>query len=1320
MIPSPDGHCRAFDADAHGTVLSQGVGVVVLKRLSEALSDGDTIHAVIKGVAINNDGALKAGYTAPSVDGQAQVIAMAYGLSGVTADTISYIETHGTGTPLGDPIEIAALTQAFRASTEKKGFCAIGSVKTNIGHADAAAGIAGLIKTILMLKHKQIPPSLHFKRSNPSIDFGNSPFYVATQLSEWPDNGSPRRAGVSSFGIGGTNVHAVLEEAPAAQPSGKSRPWQLLLISAHTSNALEKAATNLVEHMKNSPQQNLSDVVYTLHMGRKAFNYRRMVVCKDRDDAIRSLDPPNSGLAQNSYQEPVNRDVVFMFSGQGSQYVNMGLELFRTESVFREHIDHCSEILRSHLSLDLRDILYPEKGNIEELAQQLKQTSITQPALFTIEYALAKLWMAWGVHPAAMVGHSSGEYVAACLSGVFSVEDALFLVVTRGRLMQELPAGTMLAVQLSEKDIERFLNRRLSLAGVNAPSYCVVSGEQEAVRELEGGLEKNNVAFTRLHTSHAFHSTMMEPILGPFMEQAKKIVFHPPQIPFLSNLTGTWITSEEAMSSRYWARHLRHTVLFSSCVQELMEDSNRIFLEVGPGQTLSTFVRQHSDGSKGRVVLSSLRHPKEEKSDVAFILNTLGRLWLAGVLVDWAGFYKNEERHRIPLPTYPFERQRYWPEKVRSAQPATIALRGRDKRLEMKEWFYVPSWKRSLLPKQLNGRGLRDRKLCWLVFVDGCGLGFGLIEQLEQQNQEVIVVQIGEKFAMLSKGTYTVNPEAEDDYDALIREMRNLGKNPQKIIHLWSVTQNQRLPSEIQFFNRIQELGFYSLVFLTQALAKQHMMQLIELEVITDHIHEINDEWENFYPEKTPVLAACKVIPQEYANITCRNIDFLFKEPTVKQIEQLLDEIASPLIDSIVVYRGKHRWVQIFEPVKFNGTAGIESRLRKEGVYLITGGLGGVGLTLAEYLAEEARAKLILVGRSGLPASEQWRQWPATHPEKGAVSHKIQRILALEEQGAEVLTMSADVGDENQMREVIVQGERRFGQINGVIHAAGVFIDTPIQGLNRDICEQQFQSKVKGLFVLEKVLEGKNIDFCAVSSSLASVLGGLGFVGYAAANIFVDSFVHWHNYHHSVQWISINWDAWRFEDEIGKSARRGTDLGGLSIEPKEGAEAFQHILSLDLGAQILVSTCDLQARIDNWIKLESLREPRKEKEIEGSALHARPTLSSEYVAPGNPMEQTIADIWQELLKIEKVGIHDNFFELGGHSLLALQILARLRNRFPIQISAASLFERPTVHLLSTLIMKEQKGELSFKESSIRGQKRKERRLQRMMQGKEQE
>ncbi len=662
MIFSPDGHCRAFDVKAGGTVPGQGVGIVVLKRLSGALEDGDTIHAVIKGSAVNNDGALKVGYTAPSVDGQAEVIATALALAQINPETVTYIEAHGTATPLGDPIEIAALDQVFRANTQKKGFCAIGSVKTNIGHLDAAAGVAGLIKTVLALKHKEIPASLHFTSPNPKIDFRNSPFYVNNRLAEWHTDGAPRRAGVSSFGIGGTNAHVVLEEAPVLPAPGKSRPYQLLLLSAKTGSALETATKNLVAHLKHHTHLNLADVACTLQVGRKAFSHRRMVVCHDRNDAETALETLDSKRVITSFQEPVNRDVVFMFSGQGSQYVNMGLELYRTESIFQAEIDRCSEILKPHLSLDLRDIIYPGRQNVEAAADKLKQTFITQPALFVIEYALAKLWMAWGVHPKAFVGHSIGEYVAACLAGVFSLKDALSVVAVRGRLMQELPGGSMLAVFLSEKEIKPYLNKnkKLSMAVINGPSICVVSGEKETVSDLEKQLSAGNVDCRRLHTSHAFHSKMMDPALDPFTEKVKHVRMRPPQIPFVSNPSGTWITSDEAMDPHFWARHLRQTVRFSDCIQELLKEPDRVLLEVGPGHTLCMLARQQADRTKGQIVLSSIPHPKEEKSDIAFILNSLGLLYLAGIQVDWSGFYANEKRYRIPLPSYPFERRRHW------------------------------------------------------------------------------------------------------------------------------------------------------------------------------------------------------------------------------------------------------------------------------------------------------------------------------------------------------------------------------------------------------------------------------------------------------------------------------------------------------------------------------------------------------------------------------------------------------------------------------------------------------------------------------------
>ncbi|MCG8366961.1 MAG: type I polyketide synthase, partial [Pseudanabaenales cyanobacterium] len=518
-IASPDGHCRTFDAKAQGTIGGDGVGIVVLKRLEDAIADGDTIHAVIKGSAINNDGSDKVGYTAPSVNGQAAVIAEALAMGRSEAGTISYVEAHGTGTVLGDPIEIAALTEAFRATTNKKGFCAIGSVKTNIGHLDTAAGIAGLIKTVLALKHKQIPPSLHFETPNPKIDFANSPFYANAALSEWQTNGMPRRAGVSSFGIGGTNAHVILEAAPVLGSSSPSRPWQLLILAAKTTSALETATTNLVKHCQTHLDLNLADAAYTLQIGRQAFDYRRMVVVQDLNDAVKVLESQDPQRVFTRFKESANRPVVFMFPGQGAQYVNMGRELYQTEPIFQEQVDRCCELLKSHLNVDLRTILYPSEEQAEAAAQQLKQTNLTQPALFVVEYALAQLWIAWGISPQAMIGHSIGEYVAACLSGVFSLEDALALVAARGRLMQQIPAGAMLAAPLSEQALESLLDKKLSLAANNGPTSCVVSGSTEAIDQFQEVLTQQGVECRRLYTSHAFHSQMMDSILEPFKEQ---------------------------------------------------------------------------------------------------------------------------------------------------------------------------------------------------------------------------------------------------------------------------------------------------------------------------------------------------------------------------------------------------------------------------------------------------------------------------------------------------------------------------------------------------------------------------------------------------------------------------------------------------------------------------------------------------------------------------------------------------------------------------------------------------------------------------------
>jgi len=1295
-VLSPDGHCRAFDAKAKGTIFGSGVGIVVLKRLKDALADGDCIHAVIKGSAINNDGSLKAGFTAPSVERQADVIAEAIAASGVEAETITYVEAHGTGTPLGDPIEIKALTKAFRTSTPKHGFCAIGSVKTNVGHLDAAAGIAGLIKTILALKHKQIPPSLHFEQPNPQIDFANSPFYVNTTLSEWKSGIIPRRAGITSLGFGGTNAHVIVEEAPPIEASNPGRTHKLLILSAKTRSALETATVNLANYFKQHPELNLADVAYTLQVGRQTFNHRRTLVCHDIDDAVEALHSLQPQQVFTHYQQPCHRPTVFMFPGQGAQYANMAREFYQSEPKFTEQVDRCCLMLRPFLGLDLRDILYPLEAQTETATKQLKQTSITQPALFVIEYALSKLWMAWGVHPEAMIGHSIGEYVAATLSGVFSLKDALALVAQRGRLMQQLPKGAMLSVQLSEQEVQALLGKELSLAGINGSSLCVVSGSIDAIDQLQQQLLEKGIGCQKLHTSHAFHSQMMDSIIEPFTELLQKVKRNSPQIPFISNVSGTWITTAQATDAHYWASHLRQTVRFSEGMTELLKEPETILLEVGPGRTLSTFAKQHHNLEP--VVLSSIRHPQEQQSDVAFLLRTLGRLWLFGVQVNWSSFYANEQRHRIPLPTYPFERQRYWISP--QAQPRNVPQVSLSKKPDIADWFYLPFWKQSLPPKRLDQGDSAEQKSCMLVFVDECGLGSLLVQKLQQQDQEAIAVSVGSEFSKLSDRLYTLNPQQSNDYNALLNELFTLKKTPNKIIHFWSVTSHHRAESEIEWFDSTQYLGFYSLLFLTQALEKQNWTDELQITVISNNIQSVTTE-ELLCPEKATVLGPVKVIPQEYLNISCRSIDVALpcggSWQEEKLVNDLLTELITNLEDLVIAYRGLNRWVQTFEPVQLEEAKGRTSLLRKGGVYLITEGLGNIGLKLAEYLAQTVQAKLVLIGHKGFPEKDEWSQWLVTHDDHDEVSRKIEKVQALEELKAEVLVLNVDVSDQEQMQRAIALVIERFDEIHGVIRAGQIVAENSqraIQEISQPDCQCQFQQKVHGLLVLEKVLQGKALDFYLLISSLTSVLGGLGYVADSAAHLFMDAFAHKQNQTNPIPWISVNCDHWQLEETEERNTDHRTNLAELFITPKEGVKAFQHILTRDRIPQVVVSTEDLQARHNQLLRIKSLRniEQNTSRNLEELApaslsqtLHPRPNFGNNYVAARTLVERTLADIWQEILGIEQIGIHDDFFELGGHSLLAVHLMAKIKKQLGYNIQMSALFQGATIAKLANIL-----------------------------------
>ncbi len=1096
---------------------------------------------------------------------------------------------------------------------------------------------------------------------------------------------------MSSFGIGGTNAHVILEEAPPAPPSDDSRPAQLLVLSARTSAALEEATANLGAHLAAHADANLADVANTLQTGRRELAHRRALVARDARDAADALSSRDPQRLLTSFQEPRHRPNVFMFPGQGAQHAGMSQGLYEAEPLFREHVDRHAELLRPVLGLDLRDALYPSPADAEEASRLLQQTYVTQPALFVVEHALARLWMRWGVKPSAMIGHSVGEYVAACLAGVLPADDALLLVAERGRLMQQLPPGRMLAVQMSEREVNDLLPPGLALAAVNTPNSCVVAGAAEAVEEFKAALAEKGLDSQLLHTSHAFHSEMMEPILAEFAERVGRVKLSAPRVPFVSNVTGTWITAAEATDPRYWARHLRQTVRFAAGLGELLRESERILLEVGPGHTLSGYARQHPEKNVSQVILNSMRHPREQRTDVETLLGALGKFWLAGGTVDWQGFNADEQRRRVTLPTYPFERKRFYVEPRPAARETTTSPRAAlRKKPTVAEWFYLPSWKR--VPPPAAKHAEPDSRPRWLFMSDEHGLGAELAARLAAAGGEVATVRAGERFTKVGERDYTIDPRRKEDYRALLGALAAERLTPERVVHMWGVGGDEENDADAgEAFTRAQELGLYSLIFMTQALSENATNPAPRITVVTSNAQEVSDG-DVVRPERATVLAACRVIPQEHPGIACRAVDVSLPaaggKGRARLVEQLTAELAADDTDATVAYRGRHRWAQTFEPFEPPPADAPTTRLRERGVYLITGGLSGVALTLAGHLARIARARLVLTGRAGLPERGVWDAWLAEHAEDDEVSRRIGRVRELEALGAEALVLRADVSDEAEMRAALEEAERRFGALDGVIHGAalnGSDVDKEIASLTPADCERHFRVKARGLVVLEEVLRDREVDFCLVLSSISSILGGLGFTAYAASNIFADALVQRLNQRGRDNWLSVNWDAWNFDGETDEKQSRAPADGGLWILPHEGAEAFGRVLSTPAASQVVVSTGDLRARLELWVTAASAAAAEPERAAAAAELHARPELPNAYVAPENELEQEVADIWQELLGIRQVGTGDNFFDLGGHSLLATMVISRLRQSFGVELQLRDIFESPTVGGLSPVV-----------------------------------
>ncbi|MES1243274.1 MAG: SDR family NAD(P)-dependent oxidoreductase [Acidobacteriota bacterium] len=1087
-VTSPDGQCRAFDAAARGTVGGSGVGVVVLKRLADAVADGDTIHAVIRGFATNNDGSHKMGYTAPGIDGQVEVIAMAQAVAGARGDSITYVEAHGTGTPLGDPIEVEALTEVFRAATDRTGFCALGSVKTNVGHLDAAAGVASLLKTVLALEHRTLPPSLNFERPNPQIDFASTPFYVNAETQPWRSDG-PRRAGVSAFAIGGVNAHVVLEEAPPAAPSDPSPDWHLLLLSARTEAALGRMAERLLEHLKARPEmtpEEMADLVWTLQVGRRSFRHRLAIVCRNREDAIACLEGREPRRVLRGSADGEAR-VAFLFPGLGNHHAGMARDLYRNEPRFRGIVDECAEILRPELGLDLREVLYPEgleetpgtgldlkamvgRGETSEADRRLGRTELAQPAVFVVEYALARLLMDLGVQPEAMLGFSVGEYVAACLAGTMSLADALKLVARRARRVGALPGGAMLAVPVGEEEARKL---GLEIAAVVGPDLTVLAGPEAEIVALEARLASEGLSVRRLQTGHAFHSPMMDPAVPHLVDLARGFALRAPEIPFVSNVTGAWITPEQAQSPAYWGEHLRAAVRFGDGLAELWREPGRVLVEVGPGQTLASWALQHPSAPARAAAVPVLRHALDRQDDRAFLLGALARLWLAGARPDWSALFPGFRR-RVPLPGYPFERERYWlePNRERKPDPAPAEPPSAIRSEDPADWFYLPGWKQA--PPPAPSPEARRR---WLVVAGDSGLSARLGGRLASLGGEVV---------------------------ATVREGDDLPPGGfDAILHLANATGGEE-----------SERPFFGMLGLVQALGRQ-ATRPIQLAVVTSPIHRVTGA-EALSPGRATLLGPCLALPQEMPHVSCRVID---ADPTTDE-ELILAEVLAPSSERIVAWRHGLRWVRSFEPMRLEAGP---TRLREKGAYLITGGLGGVGLALAERLDADCGARLALVGRSVLPEESP----------DAETAERIRRLRELR-RSAEVLVLSADVTDEASMRGAVEAARARFGRIDGVIHAAGVPPGGLMQARSREDAAAVLAPKVRGTLVLERVLSEDPPDFLLLCSSLSAIAGAFGLADHCAANAFLDAFAQSRAGRPGPFVLSASWDTWL---ELGQAAR---------------------------------------------------------------------------------------------------------------------------------------------------------------------------------------
>ncbi|MFD7666686.1 SDR family NAD(P)-dependent oxidoreductase [Streptomyces sp. NPDC059788] len=1252
---SADGYVRCFDRDASGFVSGDGLGIVALRRLADALADGDRIYAVVKGSAVNNDGDDKLSYAAPGIPGQQAVIEAALRDAAVDPDSIGYVETHGTATALGDAIEATALTRAYRAAgATGRGHCRLGSVKANIGHADAAAGVAGFIKAALMVRHGRIPPTPNATfRPNPDIDFATSPFVPAVAAEDWPLPSVPRRAAVSAFGVGGTNAHVILQEPPPSPPPAPARPWQLLAWSARDERALDEMAAAHARTLRGLRDEEFADYARTLAVGRRRLALRRAVVLRDRAHAL--TEPAFRTGAAPWAGEGRAGEVAFLFPGGGSQYAGMGRELYRDQPVFREAVDTCLRLLPDQETARTLRAWWPTGTGEDAAPEADPDPRVAMPAVFITEVALARLLASFAVTPTVLMGHSLGEYAAAHLAGVLSLRDALTLVSSRGRLLSGIDNGAMLVVRADARDLGPFLDDGVCLAVVNGPDACVLSGPAPRIESARRHLDADGIGCHLLPLATAAHSTLVEPVLGAFRDVVRGIALAPPAVPLISNVTGT--ADAEFTDPEYWVDHLRNTVRFDLGLACLRDHDPGVLLEVGPGTTLTTLAR--TQGLDRGVPV--MRHPLEERDDREALLTALARTWEAGTDVDLAALWPTPGP-RVPAAPYPFAPTRHRP--APAAAPDRTAGNG--------PWYGV-AWQRDLEPEPVtSATDVTGHR--WLLLHDGSPTADALRRELTERGAAPTTVLPDTGATRYGRDgddarTVTIDPGAPDQYAKLLETAGGNPDLPVRIVSTWNGTPSQPTCPPLS-----------DLAGLARALATPPVAT--ELCLVTRGALEITGS-EELDPWAALTTGAAGALRAELGDaVTVRVVDTDGPRtgdpggPQARALARaLLRELARPAAGGPVGLRAGRRWLRRFEPLRTppaaNGTA-----LRDGGRYLITGGTGGIGRLLAGHLLRRHHARIVLLGRD---------------PE--AVRATADELSGLP---GELLAVGADITGPARTREVLREALRRFGGLDGVVHAAGVPAGGLAQLLTPDAVSEALAAKTTGTVTLFDALRetGARPGFVLLFSSLAAFAQAPGLSCYGAANAFLDTYAHAAARTSGPAVLAVNWDRWngvgmgREGERRQRAVADGAPLGGLA--PADAIAAFERCLgALSLG-QVVVSTLPPDTvTVPPGTDSGAARRPDCGDRSEGGPQSMLPGADSAAVARAahdpewSPLEREVLRIWQDVLGNEEgIGLHDDFFALGGHSLAALQVVQRCQDRFGVDLSVKTVFLAPTVARLA--------------------------------------